>query len=440
MTERRRLIICGAAGRDYHNFNRVYRDDATVEVVAFTATQIPGIEDRSYPPELAGSNYPHGIPIVDEDTLEQQISAHSVDEVVFAYSDVSHSQVMHVASRVLAGGASFAILGPVATMIKAECPVIAISAVRTGCGKSQVARYLSKELRARGYRVAAIRHPMPYGALGSQKMQRFASPADIDAAQCTLEEREEYEPHVAAGNVVFAGVDYSAITSAAVAEADLIVWDGGNNDFPFLRPDLHIVVTDALRPDQLQTHHPGEAVLRMADLVIVNKVDAARADQTDALFAGLRSLVPNAPLVMAASPVTLDEPIAPGSRVLVVEDGPTITHGGMSFGSGFQAVKDLDLKIIDPRASAAPEIARIYAAHPHIGQVLPAVGYDPAQLEALRQTIDDSSADVVVAGTPIDFARDVPISKPVVRARYRYQDHSEPGLMELIDDFLKQLG
>ena len=441
MTDRRRVLICGAAGRDYHNFNVIYRDRPQFDVVAFTATQIPGIDKRTYPSELAGSLYPDGIPIVSEDQLESLIETHDVDDVVFAYSDVSHVEVMHVASRVIAAGANFVLHGPHASMIRANHPVIAISAVRTGCGKSQIARYLSAQLRQQGRKVAAIRHPMPYGLLQRQAVQRFANMEDLELAQCTLEEREEYEPHVAAGNVVFAGVDYQAIVHAVDAEADLIIWDGGNNDFPFLQPDLHIVVTDALRPDQLTTHHPGEAVLRMADIVIVNKVDSAREEQLDEIVVGIRKTVPAAvPVVLANSPVRLDSAIPSKTRVLVVEDGPTITHGGMPFGSGLQALKDCDVEIVDPRDSAVPEIRSVYEKFPHIGPVLPAMGYSPAQREALRETIDASRADVVVVGTPIDFARDVGVGKPVVRVRYEYQDRGTPRLLDLVNRFLADAG
>jgi predicted GTPase len=436
VAERRRVVICGAAGRDFHNFNVVFRDDSLNEVVAFTAAQIPGIEGRVYPPELAGPHYPEGIPIVSEDLLWGMIREQAIDAVVFAYSDVSHAQVMHVASRVISAGADFEILGPNATSVTSARPVIAISAVRTGCGKSQVARYLSQQLRERGVRVAVIRHPMPYGVLAAQSVQRFATLADIEQADCTLEEREEYEPHVAAGNVIFAGVDYAAIVATAEREADVLIWDGGNNDFPFLVPGLHLVVVDALRPDQLTSHHPGEAVLRMADAVIANKVDAATVGQVTELMDGLRRIVPDVPIVQADSPVRLDASIEPGTRVLIVEDGPTITHGGMAFGSGYTAVSGLDVEIIDPRCSASPAIQAVYAAFPHIGRVLPAMGYSAEQRDALRETIEASVAEVVVAGTPIDFARDVPVRQPVVRARYEYRDHGAPTLMGMIDDFL----
>lgn len=440
----RRVVILGAGGRDFHDFNRIYRADERVRVVAFTATQIPGIEGRRYPPELAGPLYPEGIPILPERELENLCRKESVDEVVLAYSDLAHADVMHLASRVLALGATFVLPGPRATELASNRPVIAISAVRTGCGKSQTARYLSRAiadgLDAVGpLRVAALRHPMPYGNLSAQRVQRFASLADIDAADCTLEEREEYEPHVAAGNLLFAGVDYADILAAAEAEADLILWDGGNNDFPFLRPDLHIVVTDALRPDQLLTHHPGEAVLRSADIVVLNKVDAAGPERTDALASGIAAIVPEVPQVRAASPILLDdEEAVRGRRVLVVDDGPTLTHGGMPFGAGHAAVAGIDgVTIVDPRSCAHPDIAAVYAAYPHLGPVLPAVGYSAAQRAALEATIAASEADVVVAGTPIDFARVVKVDCPVVRARYGYADAGSPRLLDLVGAFLR---
>ncbi len=438
----RRLVICGAGGRDFHNFNCLYRTNPNIRVVAFTATQIPGIDHRRYPAELAGALYPDGIPIVPESDLEALCRAHEVSQVDFAYSDVTHAQVMHLASRALACGADFHLSGPDATMLKASLPVIAVSAVRTGCGKSQTARYLSRALAGRGLRVAVLRHPMPYGNLAAQRVQRFASMADIDAADCTIEEREEYEPHVAAGNRLFAGVDYAAILAAAEREADVLLWDGGNNDLPFLRPDYHIVVVDALRPHQLATHHPGEAVLHMADLLVINKVDVAGEAQTDALASELRNRLPAVPQVRAASPVVLDDPAQiRGRRVLVVDDGPTLTHGGMAFGAGYQAVKGLPgVTLIDPRDSAAPELQAVYSQYRHIGPVLPAVGYNPRQRRALQRTIDDSTAEVVVAGTPVDFARIVPVAVPVVRARYEYADAGAPGLLDHLRDFLRSRG
>ncbi|MCC6557165.1 MAG: GTPase, partial [Polyangiaceae bacterium] len=427
---RRRTVIMGAAGRDFHNFNVAFRDDPAVEVVAFTAAQIPGIGGRRYPPELAGPLYPEGIPIEDEAELERICAAQAVQQVVFAYSDVAHATVMHLGSRALAAGADFVLLGPDRTMLRSKRPVVAISAVRTGCGKSQTSRWLSRRLRARGMRVAVLRHPMPYGDLLSERVQRFASRADLDAARCTAEEREEYEPHLDAGNVVFAGVDYAAILAAAEEESDIVVWDGGNNDFPFLRPDLHIVIADALRPDHIATHHPGEAVVRMADVVVVNKVDAAEGAGVERVIGEVRAVSPRAAIVRAASPVRLADPAAvAGRRALVVEDGPTITHGGMAYGAGHVAAIGAGAaEIVDPRASAAEEIRAVYAAYPHIGRVLPAVGYSAGQLEALRATINASDAEVVVSASPIDLAALIAIDKPVVRARYELADAGEPTL------------
>ena len=441
MTTPTRILILGAAGRDFHNFNRVYRDDPAVEVMAFTATQIPGIAGRRYPPELAGARYPAGIPIEHEARLEALCRELRVDRVVFAYSDVTHAHVMHCASRALALGCDFSLLGPAATMLSSRRPVIAISALRTGCGKSQVARWLSVWLRERGWRVAVLRHPMPYGDLVAARVQRFASAADLDAAACSAEEREEYEPHLAAGNLVFAGVDYGAVLDQAEAEADLIVWDGGNNDFPFVRPDLHLVVADALRPDQVDTHHPGEAVARMADALIVNKVDAATATAVAALERRLRALNPRAPIVRAASPVRLDDAQAVrGRRVLVVEDGPTITHGGMATGAGHVAALAAGAgEIVDPRPYADGALREVFAAYPHIGAVLPAMGYDPAQRAALTRCIEAAGADVVIAGTPIDLAAMLAIGMPVVRARYAFEQRDGARLDEIVGGFLDRI-
>ena len=444
MTEgrRRRVVIMGAAGRDFHNFNVVFRRDRSCEIVAFTAAQIPGIAGRRYPPSLAGPLYPDGIPILEETDIGVQCLDLRADEAVFAYSDIPHEAVMHAASRVLAAGADFRLLGPDATMVEADIPVIAVCAVRTGCGKSQTARHLSHLLRERGLKAAILRHPMPYGDLARQRCQRFAGLADMDAADCTIEEREEYEPHIAEGNIVYAGVDYAEIARAAAHEANVILWDGGNNDFPMLRPDLHIVLADALRPGQATSHHPGEAVLRMADIVVVNKVNAAPPGQVAQVESEIRAVVKDRPIVRAASPVVLDDPGAvDGKRVLVVEDGPTVTHGGMPHGAGYVAASARPgVTIIDPRGAAVPEIEEVYARYPHIGPVLPAVGYNAAQRDALRRTIDAAEADVVVTGTPIDLSRMVAVNKPMVRARYGYADAGEPTLASYLDAFLAQRG
>src|SRR5579864_1413354 len=436
----RRVLILGAAGRDFHNFNTVYRDNPAVCVVAFTAAQIPGIAGRRYPAALAGALYPDGIAIEEEGALERLCRAEAVDEVVFAYSDVPHQQVMHLASRALAAGADFTLLGPHSTMLTSTRPVIAVTAVRTGCGKSQIARWLSRYLRTRGKRVAVLRHPMPYGDLAAERVRRFAAMADLDRAGVTAEEREEYEPHIAAGNIVFAGVDYAAILAAAENEADIVVWDGGNNDFPFIRPDLQITVADALRPAQVTTHHPGGAVARMADILVANKVDVAAPEDVEALTERLRAVNPRAPIVRAASPVRLDNPDSVrGRRVLIIEDGPTITHGGMAYGAGYVAARAAGAaEIVDPRLAATPEIRRVYEAYPHIGPVLPAVGYNRAQLAALEATINAAAAEIVVAATPIDIGHLVRIDAPVVRARYEFADAGSPSLESLVEDFLSR--
>jgi len=433
-----RVVIMGAAGRDFHNFNMVYRDDPESRVIAFTANQIPDIAGRRYPASLAGANYPDGIPIVDEATLGNLCRERNIDQVVFAYSDVSHAQVMHTASLALAAGADFLLLGPERTMLQARVPVIAICAVRTGCGKSQTTRWLARLLKKKDLRVAVIRHPMPYGDLERQALQRFADRADLDAAACTIEEREEYEPHLEVGTIVYAGIDYARIVAQAEKESDIILWDGGNNDFSFIHPDLHIVLTDPLRPGNETSHYPGEAVLRMADVVVLAKVNSAADADIQSVTENVRKINPQAVIVRGASPVKLEDPAAVrGKRVLVVEDGPTITHGGMPYGAGYVAATQAQAKeIVDPRCSAHDEIAPVYAQYPHIGTVLPALGYHPAQLEALRATINASDADVVVAATPCDIGALIDINKPVVRAYYEFAEVGQPGLGSLIESFL----
>lgn len=435
-----RVVIMGAAGRDFHNFNVVYRGDPDYEVVAFTAAQIPGIAARCYPAALAGARYPDGIPIVEEAGLAALCRREHVDQVVFAYSDVSHIEVMHQASIALAAGADFALLGPARTMLAARVPVIAVCAVRTGCGKSQVTRWLARLLKSHGLRVAVLRHPMPYGDLQRQAVQRFASRADLDAAHCTIEEREEYEPHLALGNVVYAGVDYEKILALAEVDADIILWDGGNNDFPFIRPDLLIVLVDPLRPGHEASHHPGEAVLRMADGVVVAKANVAREGDIRQVIESVRGINPTATIVRGASIVRLDDTAAVrGRRVLVVEDGPTLTHGGMAYGAGYVAAQQAQAgEIVNPRSAATPEIAAVYARYPHIGAVLPAVGYSPAQLMALRDTLNAADAEVVVSATPCDLAALIGINKPVVRARYEYAEMDAPGLGEWVGAFLRR--
>jgi predicted GTPase len=442
VTKLKRVLIMGAAGRDFHNFNVALRGDPTSEVVAFTAAQIPGIAGRRYPAALAGARYPDGIPILDEAALGDICRDSRIDEVIFAYSDIEHAHVMHTASIALAAGADFSLLGPARTMLGSRLPVIAICAVRTGVGKSQTARWLSRILRQKGLRVAVMRHPMPYGDLERQAVQRFSSLADLDAAACTVEEREEYEPHIRAGNTVFAGIDYARILGLAEKEADIIVWDGGNNDFPFVRPNLQIVLVDPLRAGHETTHHPGEAVLRMADIVVVAKSNSASEYDIHRVSEAARSLAPAASIVRAASIVTLEDASAvAGKRVLVVDDGPTITHGGMPYGAGYVAALQAGAReIVDPRASAVGEIAEVFRRYLHIGKVLPAIGYSASELAELQATINGAHADAVIAGTPADLTRLIEIDKPVVRARYEFAEVGEPRLSTLIESFLNRRG
>ena len=436
-----RILIMGAAGRDFHNFNMVYRDNPDYEVVAFTASQIPDIADRRYPASLAGQRYPDGIAIHDESELVSLCRENEIDRVVFSYSDISHAEVMHKASIVLAAGCDFVMLGTERTMLHSRVPVIAVCAVRTGCGKSQTTRWLSKQLKELGLRVAIIRHPMPYGDLERQAVQRFTTLSDLTAADCTIEEREEYEPHLALGNIVYAGVDYAEIVKQAESEVDIILWDGGNNDFSFIKPDLHIVMVDPLRAGNETTHHPGEAVLRTADIILVSKVNSASDAEIQQVTDNVRRINPDATIIRGASPVQLDEAEAVrGKRVLVVEDGPSITHGGMAYGAGYVAATEAQAaEIIDPRASATQEIREVYERYPHIGAVLPAVGYHAAQLNALRETINAAEADVVVTATPCDISALIPINKPVVRARYEFAEAGEPGLRSLLEEFLAKI-
>ncbi|HXU88247.1 MAG TPA: GTP-binding protein [Methylomirabilota bacterium] len=433
----RRIVILGAAGRDFHDFNVVYRDDPTAVVVAFTATQIPGIAGRRYPASLAGTRYPAGIPIEEESALETICRRDRVDTVVFAYSDVTQRRVMELSTIALGVGADFVLLGPTRTMLGAGVPVVAVSAVRTGCGKSPIARWLAARLRTRGRRVAVIRHPMPYSDLARQRAQRFATLADLDAAACTVEEREEYEPHIAAGHTVYAGVDYGEIVAQAARESEVIVWDGGNNDFPFVRPDFHIVVVDALRPNDSRGFHPGEAVLRTADVVVVNKVNSAAAAQVERAEQVVRAVNDSAPIVRGALPITVDASSVHGRRVLVIEDGPTITHGSMPYGAGFVAASAAKPAVIlDPRPFAVGELRDVFEHYPHIGAVLPAVGYTPAQVAALAETIRRADADLVVAATPVDLGRLIEVDTPIVRARYEFADTADSGLGALVDRWL----
>jgi predicted GTPase len=416
---KRRVLIMGAAGRDFHNFNVVYRDDPDVEVVAFTATQIPYIDDRTYPASLAGPSYPNGIAIHEESELSGLIGELEVDDVVFAYSDVSHEHVMHVGSTVLAAGASFVLLGPDATMLPAAVPVVAMTAVRTGVGKSQTTRAVATTLKERGKKVVAVRHPMPYGDLAAQRVQRFAGLDDLDRHHCTIEEREEYEPHIAAGTVIYAGVDYGEILEQAQAECDVLLWDGGNNDLPFYRPTVHIVLVDPLRVGHELRYHPGEANLRRADVVLINKIDSAKPEHVAQLVRTIEEVNPAATIVKANSSVTADDPDAiAGKRVLVVEDGPTLTHGEMKIGAGVVAARRYGAaEIVDPRPWAMGTIAETFEKY-DVGAVLPAMGYSAGQLDEMAKIIDATDADVVVIGTPIDLRRVIDIGKPAVRVRY----------------------
>ncbi len=438
-----RVIILGAAGRDFHDFNVRYRDDPQTEVVAFTATQIPNIDERRYPAALAGPRYPHGIPIHTESELEALVLEHEVDEVVLSYSDLPHETVMHLASRVLVAGADFRLLAPRETMLRSSKPIIAVCAVRTGCGKSQVSRYVARVLREHGKTVAVVRHPMPYGDLVRQRVQRFASRADLDAQgdDITIEEREEYEPHVDAGCVVFAGVDYAEILAAAEAEADIIIWDGGNNDAPFFRPDLWITVTDPHRAGHGLRYHPGEVNLRAADLVVINKADTASAEAIDRVRETAASINADARVVVCDSAVTVDDPsVIAGRRVLVIDDGPTLTHGGMAWGAGKVAAERFGAaEIVDPRPFAAGSIAALYERFPHLGRVVPAMGYYPDQIAELRQTVQDCDCDAVVVGTPIDLAKLIELGRPSTRVRYELTDRDGPTLRAEIEDFLHDL-
>jgi predicted GTPase len=409
----------GAAGRDFHNFNVTYRDDPLVEVVAFTATQIPFINDRMYPASLAGDHYPAGIPIHDEGMLTQLITEQAIDDVVFSYSDISHANVMHKASQAMAAGANFVLLGPDATMLTSSVPVVSVCAVRTGSGKSQTTRAIAGLLKDAGKRVVAVRHPMPYGDLAAQRVQRYATLEDLDRHHTTIEEREEYEPHITSGTIIYAGVDYGQILEQAQAECDVLLWDGGNNDLPFYRPDLNIVVADPLRAGHETSYYPGEVNLRMADVIVVNKMDSASAEQVSALLDTIRQANPVAMVIKANSAVSVDDPAAiKGKRVLVIEDGPTLTHGEMKYGAGVVAARAQGAsQVVDPRPWAIGTIAETFLKY-DVGPVLPAMGYSKGQLAEMEQIIDAADVDVVVIGTPIDLRAVIEISKPAVRVRY----------------------
>ena len=439
--QRINTIIVGAAGRDFHNFNMIYRGNDLYNVVAFTAAQIPNIAGRKYPASLAGSLYPSGIPIFEERDLEKLIAKYKVEEVVFSYSDVTYKHVMSIGSRVTAAGAHFKLLSAAHTMIKSSKPVVSVCAVRTGSGKSQTTRKVSAVLQDLGYRVAAIRHPMPYGDLEKQKVQRYATLADLKKHKCTIEEMEEYEPHIVSGTIIYAGVDYAAILERAEQDADVIIWDGGNNDLPFYKPDLHIVVADPLRAGDELSYFPSEANLRLADVVIINKIDSALPDNVVKLRDAIRSVNTRAKIIDAASPIVLEHSdMVAGKRVLVIEDGPTLTHGEMKFGAGTVAAKKYGAaEIIDPRPYVSGEMKKTYDTYPKIGTLLPAMGYSPRQIRDLESTVNRVPCDVVIIGTPIDLSRIIKIKKPALRVTYDLQEIGEPSLQSVLSDFVKTM-
>ncbi len=436
--KRKKVIIMGAAGRDFHNFNVFFRDNDEYEVVAFTATQIPNIEGRIYPPQLAGKLYPDGIKIYHEDELTDLIKKFDVDEVVFAYSDVPFEHVMTKASEANAAGASFRLLGVDQTMLKSSKPVVAVLAVRTGCGKSQTSRYVANLLKQAGKKVAANRHPMPYGDLNAQRVQRFATIDDLHRYNCTIEEMEEYEPHIVNGTIVYAGVDYEEILRQAEQEVDVILWDGGNNDTPFYKPDLTITVTDPLRPGHELRYYPGNTSLRIADIAIINKISSAKKEDIETVRNNIRKVNQNAIIIEADSPIEVENPeLIKGKRVLVVEDGPTLTHGEMKFGAGVVAALNNGAKeLVDPRPFAVESIQETYRTYPEIGTLLPAMGYGQKQIKDLEETINRTDCDVVVIGTPIDLRRIIKINKPATRVKYFLKELSTPA----ISDILKEKG
>jgi len=437
-----KVIIMGAAGRDFHNFNVYFRNNSNYEVVAFTATQIPDIAGRKYPAELSGSLYPEGIPIYLEEDLPNIIKKNEIDQVILAYSDLPHQYVMNKASVVLASGADFRLMGPKSTMLKSNLPVVSICAVRTGCGKSQTTRKVTDILKKKEYKTAVIRHPMPYGDLREQIWQRYENYADLDRYNCTIEEREEYEPHLDRGNILYAGVDYQEILKRAEKDVDIIVWDGGNNDLPFYKSDLHIVVTDPHRAGHEMTYYPGEANLRMADVVVINKIDTANPDKINLLRENIYKLAPNAIVIDAASPLTVDHPeFIRSKRVLVVEDGPTLTHGEMKYGAGVIAAQKYGAKeIVDPRPYAIGTIKDTYIKYPGIGTLLPAMGYGKKQIQELEDTINAVDCDMVIIGTPIDLSRIIKINKKSIRVKYELQEIGRPDLEEVLNQKIKNRG
>ncbi|MCD6481500.1 MAG: GTPase [Thermoplasmata archaeon] len=435
---RKKVIIMGAAGRDFHNFNVFYRDNEEYEVVAFTATQIPNISGRKYPAELAGRLYPDGIPIYDEKDLPEIVKKYGVDEVVFSYSDVSYPYIMHRASIANVAGADFRLLSPEHTMIKSSKPVVAVCAVRTGCGKSQFSRKIF-ELLSKKYKPVAIRHPMPYGDLAKQKCQRFASYEDMDKHECTIEEREEYEPYIDMGGIVYAGVDYQEILNEAEKEADVIIWDGGNNDYPFYKPDLHITIADPHRAGHELAYYPGEINLRMADVVIINKVDTAKEENIRKVEDNIKEVNPEARIIKASSPIHVEGDIK-GKRVIVVEDGPTVTHGEMPYGAGAIAAQQHGAEMVDARKYAVGSIKATFEKYPHLDRILPAMGYGKQQMKELEETINAADCDAVLAATPINLARVINVNKPIIRVRYGVGKDVEAELQEILDDFLAKKG
>jgi predicted GTPase len=434
-----KTIIMGAAGRDFHNFNMIYRDNEKFEVVAFTATQIPDIDGRKYPAVLAGKLYPSGIPIYDESELQKLIQDNKVEEVVFSYSDISHEDVMHKASKVMAWGAHFKVLGGLPTMVKSTKPVISIGAVRTGCGKSQTTRAVAEILKNAGLKVAAIRHPMPYGDLAKQAVQRFGSIDDLKKHKCTIEEMEEYEPHIVTGTIIYAGVDYEAIVREAEKEADIILWDGGNNDMPFYKPDLNIVVVDPHRPGHESLFYPGETNVLMADVIVINKIDTADNMDIESVRENVRRMNPKAVIIDAASPISVENSeLIFGKTVLAVEDGPTLTHGGMTYGAAMVAAEKFGAKdVVDPRPYTVGTITDTFNKYPEIGNLLPAMGYGDKQVKDLEKTIANTECDVVIIGTPIDLRRIINIKQPSVRVTYDLQVIGQPTLVQVLKPFLK---
>lgn len=440
---KKNVIIIGAAGRDFHNFNTVYRDNDNYNVVAFTAAQIPDIDGRKYPAELAGRLYPEGIPVFAEDNLAELIRKFRVDDCVFSYSDVTYQKVMSVSAVVNAAGANFILLGPDATMVKSTKPVIAVGAIRTGCGKSQTSRRVIELLMARGLKVVAVRHPMPYGDLAVQKVQRFATIADLETHKCTVEEMEEYEPHVVRGNVIYAGVDYEAILRAAENDpsgCDVVVWDGGNNDFPFYRSDLMITVTDPHRAGHELKYYPGEVTLRLADVVVINKIDSSSPEGIQVVRESIEKVNPKAVVIDGASPIRVDDPsVIKGKRVLVVEDGPTLTHGEMKLGAGIVAARKFGAaELVDPRPYTVGKLTETFNIYPNIGTLLPAMGYGEQQLKDLEETINGTDCDSVVVATPIDLNRIIDIKKPNTRVYYDLQEIGDPNLSQVIDEFVNK--